>query len=256
VALERYPDPAASELREIIARRTGCRADEVLLGVGSDELITLLLTACARPRRPTDAVSIVTTTPTFVMYKHGARVRGQRVLEVPLDAAWEISLEGLLRAIEVAEPRLVFLATPNNPTGTMPSRERLEKVILAAARSLVVIDEAYIDYAAHGQLEFLREHENVVVLRTLSKVGFAALRVGCEAALAAIPGVSVTPSQGNFLWFRTERPAGEVFAALAERGVLVRTFHERGGRLAHQVRVTVGAPHENDVFLSSLREVA
>ena len=76
-----------------------------------------------------------------------------------------------------------------------------------------------------------------------------------SAALAALPGVSVTPSQANFLWFRSERPASDLFQGLGERGVLVRSFHQRGGRLAQQLRVTIGTGPENDRFLSCLREL-
>jgi histidinol-phosphate aminotransferase len=74
-------------------------------------------------------------------------------------------------------------------------------------------------------------------------------------ALGDVAGVDLTPSEANFLWLKTQKPAGEVFDRLAERGVLVRSFHERGGRLAHQLRVTIGAPRENDAFLSALGEV-
>ncbi len=186
VALERYPDPTSSELREAIARRMTVDPEQILVGVGSDEIIALLLTAFARPRRPHDAVTIVTTSPTFVMYKLSARSRGQRVLEVPLDASFGVAVDGLTRAIEFGEPHLVFLASPNNPTGTMPSAAELELVVRAAKDSVVVVDEAYIDYADRDQLDCMRQHENVVVLRTLSKIGFASLRVGWLAGNAAL----------------------------------------------------------------------
>jgi histidinol-phosphate aminotransferase len=181
-------------------------------------------------------------------------------------------------------------------------------VIRAAPQALIVIDEAYVDYSDRDQLELYRQYDNVAVLRTLSKIGFAALRIGWligrpelvreldkarlpynlnslsqslgtlalgelapEVAatlrsvreqrehladeLARIGGVSVTPSQANFIWFRTERPAEEVFAGLMQRQVLVRSFHARGGRLKHQLRVTVGTADENAAFLQALREV-
>jgi histidinol-phosphate aminotransferase len=308
LSLERYPDPTSSELRGAIARRMQVTAEQILVGVGSDEIIALLLTAFAKPRRANDPVTIVTTSPTFVMYRLSARARGQRVLEVPLDPHFGFAVEGLTRAIEFGEPHLVFLASPNNPTGTMPSAEQLEQIVLAAKSALVVVDEAYVDYADRDQLDCLARHENVVVLRTLSKIGFAALRVGWLAGNAELvreldklrlpynlstpaqrlasvvltelepeieritqtvvaerarvagelsgwSGVELTPSQANFLWIRTERPAGEIFEALKQRSVLVRSFHERGGRLGHQLRVTIGTPAENDAFLTSLREV-
>jgi histidinol-phosphate aminotransferase len=307
VALERYPDPTATELRQAIAARKGVALDEVLAGVGSDELIGLLLTALAAPA-PGAITSIVCATPSFVMYKLSARVHGQRVLEVPLDSAWDIAAEGLLRAVEMSQASVVFIASPNNPTGNAASRERLIRLIEGAPRTIIVIDEAYADYADGDHLDLYRRYPNVVLLGTLSKVGFAALRVGwllarpelvreldkarqpynlnalsqklatlaltdlwqavrgvvervlserarMAAELATWPSVSLTPSQANFFWLQTTRPAAEVFEALCQRKVLVRSFHEKGGRLAHQLRVTVGTPDENDEFLRCLREV-
>ncbi|MCC6214549.1 MAG: histidinol-phosphate transaminase [Polyangiaceae bacterium] len=307
-AWERYPDATAHRLREAIARRAGVEPDRVLVGTGSDEVICTLLTALARPRGRHGSAAVVTTTPTFVMYRASARARGLRVVEVPLDAAWHPSLPALERAIELAAPNLVFLASPNNPTGTVASRETLAALAELARGALLVVDEAYVDYASGDARDLLESHENVALLRTLSKVGFAALRVGwllgrpelvheldkvrppydlptvsqelarvaldelsgeisrvvahvveerarLERALAALPGVVVTPSHANFVWLRTERPASELYAALAARGVLVRSFHARGGRLAHQLRVTVGTRDEDDAFLSAFSEL-
>ena len=242
------------------------------------------------------------------MYRMSARIRGQRVLEVPLDGDWDLALDSLLKGIEHATPNLIFIASPNNPTGNLANRARLEQLIQAAPKSLVVIDEAYIPYADGNQLDLYRRYDNVVVMRTLSKVGFAALRVGwliarpalireidkvrlpynmntpaqllgalavtelapeiativssvvaerarLSAALAELPGIQVTPSDANFLWFRSQRPAAELFDGLRERSVLVRSFHSRGGRLANQLRVTIGTREENERFLSCLREL-
>jgi histidinol-phosphate aminotransferase len=308
VTWERYPDATATELRRALAGYCGVTSEEILVGDGSDEIITMLLSALSQPRDRADGAVIMTTTPTFVMYRMSARVRGQRVLEVPLDAAWDIAEASMLRGIEVSPPNIIFLATPNNPTGNLVSRERLERVIQAAPSSLVVIDEAYIPYSDGNQLDLYRRYENVAVMRTLSKIGFAALRVGwligrpalvaeldkvrlpynmsslaqllgklavselepeirvivatvvaererVSRALADFPGITVTPSQANFLWFRSERPAAQLFQGLGDRGVLVRSFHQRGGRLANQLRVTIGTARENDRFLGSLREL-
>jgi histidinol-phosphate aminotransferase len=305
---ERYPDATSSHLRQALASYSGVSAEEVLVGDGSDEIITMLLSTFSHARDRSGSAVIMTTTPSFVMYRMSARVRGQRVLEVPLDANWDLALDSLLKGIEHAPPNLIFIATPNNPTGNLADRERLERVIQAAPSSVVVIDEAYIPYSDRDQLDLYRRYENVVVMRTLSKIGFAALRVGwliarpsllaqldkvrlpynmnapaqalgaiavtelapeirrivsyvvaererLSAALGALPGIVVTPSQANFLWFKSERPAAELFEGLKARGVLVRSFHQRGGRLANQLRVTVGTSQENDRFLSCLREL-
>jgi histidinol-phosphate aminotransferase len=303
---ERYPDAGAEALRGALAARSGVTPEEVLVGVGSDEIITLLLTAFSHPRERAQTPVLLTTTPTFVMYAMGAKLRGQRVLEIPLDPSWDLPLTSLSAAVRVAEPSLVFLASPNNPTGNKYSLERLVELITALPRSLIVVDEAYIDYSDQNQLELYRRFENVVILRTLSKIGFAALRLGwlvarpelireidkvrqpynlstltqrlgtlavselsseiadtvsyvvkerdrVSAALSELETVQVTPSQANFLWVRSERPASEVFEGLKERGVLVRSFHARGGRLAQQLRVTIGTIAENDAFLTAFR---
>ena len=306
-AWHQYPDASQKDLRKAIAKHLGLKTTQILAGVGSDEIITLLLTVATRLKAKAPAPTLLTTTPTFVMYRLSARIRGQRVMEVPLDADWDLDEEGMLRAIDMAAPNLIFIASPNNPTGTMMSRSRLERVIEAAQQSLVVVDEAYVNYADSHQLDLLDRYENVAVLRTLSKVGFAALRVGwlvghpaliteldkarlpynlptvsqtlativldelgdeiqttCSlvlqersrvaTTLGTMRGVSVVPSQANFLWLKLETPAGDVFSRLTKKGVLVRSFHGRGGRLEQCLRVTIGTPEQNNRFLDALRD--
>jgi histidinol-phosphate aminotransferase len=303
-----YPDAGQKELRKAIADHVGLSPGEVTAGVGSDELITLLLTIASRPRSRSGSATILTTTPTFVMYRLSARVRGQRVMEVPLDSQWDLDLEAMLRAVQFAEPNLIFIATPNNPTGTMASSDRLRELIEAAKDSLIVIDEAYINYASRDHVSLLGQYENVVILRTLSKIGFAGLRVGwlmgskaiiSEVDKARLPynlpthsqklaslalgelapeiegitryvkaerarvaeelrsykAVRVVPSEANFLWLELDRPSEDVFLALGKEGVLVRSFHGRGGRLDRCLRVTIGTEAQNDRFLDALQRV-
>jgi histidinol-phosphate aminotransferase len=307
-AWERYPDPSLAALRRAIAGSLGVTPQEVLPGVGSDEVISLLLTAFVRPLAPADTATVLTTTPSFVMYRMSARCRGLRVLEVPLDAGWDLSVEALKSALAMSPPSIVFIASPNNPTGNLMSRDRLEQVIAQAPQALFVVDEAYIAYSDRDQLELYRRFENVAILRTLSKVGFAAFRLGFLLArpdviaeldkvrlpynvptptqrvaelafgelepeirriagevvqqrakvterLAELPGALVTPSQANFVWLRTARAAGELYDALKQRGVLVRSFHGRGGRLANQLRITIGTEAENEELCRSLAEL-
>lgn len=309
IAFHRYPDARATLLREALAARTGVTPDEILVGTGSDEIISLLLTAVARPRARGGPAQVLTSTPTFVMYRLSALVRGLRVIEVPLDDGWDLPVASFERAIELGSPNLVFIASPNNPTGNLMSRDRLERIIQAAAGALVIVDEAYVDYAPRTQQDLLGKYPNVALLRTLSKVGFAALRIGwlmgpaslvreldkvrlpynlptasqiaaalvlgshgseldriarsvCSerervaSALGGVPRLGVSQSDANFLWIGTERPAGDVFADLAARGVLVRSFHQRGGRLAHRLRITIGTATENDALIAALSEVA
>ncbi|HEY1959029.1 MAG TPA: histidinol-phosphate transaminase [Polyangiaceae bacterium] len=308
VALERYPDARALELKEAIAARTGAPVSSIVVGTGSDELIALLATACARPRGRMTQGTIVAPTPTFVMYRVTARAHGLRAVDVPLDAAWDLDLAAMEKALELMQPNVIFVASPNNPTGNRVSRDRLEALALAAQDTLVVIDEAYVDYAAEGSLRGLREtHPNVAILRTLSKVGLAALRVGwieagdsiaraldkarqpfnvsatSQAAAAAVlrdawgavrehvggvvrerervasaitatRGARALPSEANFIWVETEKAAGAVHEAMLARGVLVRSFHAAGGRMARHLRITIGTPAENDAMLAALAE--
>ena len=178
--LERYPDPRALRLKEAIGRRTGARPRDLLVGTGSDEVISLLVNALARPRARNTQGVVLCCTPTFVMYRITARAHGLKPVEVPLDAAWDLDAAMMGRAIAMMQPNVVFVASPNNPTGNRVSDARLEQVADAAREALVVIDEAYVDYAGPGasrrELRATRPH--VAVLRTLSKVGLAALRIG------------------------------------------------------------------------------
>lgn len=179
VALERYPDPRALRLKEAIARRTGARPDALLVGSGSDEVIALVLTALARPRERNPQPVVLTPAPTFVMYRVSARAHGHKPVEVPLDASWDLDAPTMKRAIEMMRPNVVFVASPNNPTGNRVDDARLRGVIEAAAGVFTIVDEAYVDYATEGSVRGWRdEHANLGVLRTVSKIGLAALRVG------------------------------------------------------------------------------
>ena len=178
VAFERYPDPRALALKEAIARRTGADPAALLLGVGSDEVIALLLTAFARPRDRAPQPVVMMPTPTFAMYRLTARGHGVKPVEVPLDAAWDLDVAMTKRAIVMMRPNLVFLASPNNPTGNCFGTERLREVVSADSSVFSIIDEAYVDYAAGSLRAWRDELPNVGFLRTLSKIGVAALRVG------------------------------------------------------------------------------
>ncbi len=186
-ALERYPDPRALRLKEAIAKRTGARAEDLLIGTGSDEVIALVLTALARPRERAPQPVIVTPAPTFVMYRMSARAHGHKPVEVPLDASWDLDVKMTSRAIEMMRPNVVFVASPNNPTGNRMSDARVREVVDAASGSFTIVDEAYVDYAAEGSVRGWRaEYPHLGILRTVSKVGLAALRVGWLEADAAL----------------------------------------------------------------------
>lgn len=187
VSLERYPDPRALRLKEAIARRTGARPDELIVGSGSDEVIALVLTALARPRERNPQPVILTPVPTFVMYRVSARGHGHKPVEVPLDAQWDLDVPMMKRAIEMMHPNVVFVASPNNPTGNRMTDASLREVVGASSGVFTIVDEAYVDYATEGSLRGWRdEHPNLGILRTVSKIGLAALRVGWLEADAAL----------------------------------------------------------------------
>jgi histidinol-phosphate aminotransferase len=351
VALERYPDPRARRLKEAIALRTGAKVDDLLVGTGSDEVIALVTNALAWPRRRNTQGVILSPTPTFVMYRITARGHGLKPVEVPLDASWDLDVGMTKRAIALTQPSVVFVASPNNPTGNRMSLDRLEEIVAACAGgagartgseeprarrskgssspamaavmlsalgtegdgdpgSLVIVDEAYVDYSGPGaSIRGWRErHPHLGILRTVSKIGLAALRVGwleADAALVAeidktrqpfnvsatsqaaaaavleqawddvqasvarvvaarekladaigaLDGFVVTPSAANFLWVKTPIPSEQVFEHLVRDGILVRSFHKSGGRLASQLRITIGEDSQHDRLLTSLAKV-
>lgn len=178
VSLERYPDPQARQLRAIVARQLGVDGAQLVFGNGSDELIAMLCNAFAGP--------VLYPSPSFVYYKLAAIARGLPLVEVPLGPRFELDEVAVLRAVEDARPSVVFLALPNNPTGTL---WRMDFALEIAARHrdvVVVSDEAYVAYSGVSNLLHLATHPNLVVMRTLSKIGLAGLRVGFTISSRAI----------------------------------------------------------------------
>ncbi|WP_372764777.1 histidinol-phosphate transaminase [Litorivivens sp.] len=171
-ALNRYPDAAAVSLKARLREVMGV-ADEqdILLGNGSDEIIQLLAMAVAEQGR-----SVLAPEPGFVMYRMIATFTGMQYCGVPLDEDFDLDLPAMLAAIEREQPALVFLALPNNPTGNLFSADKVRAVI-EASPGLVVLDEAYTAFTDRDHLSYLH-YPNVLVMRTLSKVGLAGLRLG------------------------------------------------------------------------------
>lgn len=232
VALERYPDPAAHRLREAIGRSVGVAGDHLVFGNGSDELIAMIVNAFAGP--------ILVPAPTFVYYKLAAVARGVPIVEVPLDARWQLDEPALLRAIERERPSVVFLALPNNPTGTL---WRMELALELAARhrdTVIVSDEAYVAYSGKSHLAALAAHPNLIVMRTLSKIGMAGLRVGFTVSAPAIahvlekvrPPYNVSALDQAAATFLVEHAGAWVEAraaeVVAERGRLAAALAARG----------------------------
>jgi histidinol-phosphate aminotransferase len=172
--LNRYPDPQASQLKQDFRTTYAVSSNlEMLFGNGSDELIQLLILAIAKP----DAC-ILTVTPSFSMYKIIAEFVGVRVIEVPLTAeTFALQTNQVCKKIQQHKPALVFLACPNNPTGTLWPQAEVEKIVQQSS-GLVVIDEAYAPFAAYSMLPLVEKYSHVLMLRTLSKMGLAGLRLG------------------------------------------------------------------------------
>lgn len=187
VALERYPDPNARRLRALLVERLNCEAgvaitgENLVFGNGSDELIALLANAFPGP--------LLYPAPSFVYYKLAAIARGLPAVEVPLTETFELDEAALIAAISEHRPSVVFLALPNNPTGTLWRPAIALELAARFPDTIVVSDEAYAAYSAVSNLSALRAHGNLVVMRTFSKIGLAGLRVGYTVQSRAIASV-------------------------------------------------------------------
>ncbi|MDO5357145.1 MAG: histidinol-phosphate transaminase [Conchiformibius sp.] len=179
--INRYPNPAASGLPEALRQAFAVpETAQIALGNGSDELIQLLTMLVARPQ-----AKMLVLEPSFVMYRRNAELFGMECIGVPLKADFSLDLPAVLAAVKTHRPALIFLAYPNNPTGVMFDRAEVEAVI-AAAEGLVVVDEAYGAFSGDSFLARAGQPENLIVLRTLSKIGFAGLRLGYAAGSPAV----------------------------------------------------------------------
>ena len=170
--INRYPDPVAATLKGKIRATTGLPDDMgVMLGNGSDELIQILAMAVNKP-----GAVLMSAEPSFVMYKMISTFTGMRYVGVPLTSDFSLDLPAMLAAIEREQPALIFLAYPNNPTGNLFSADDVKQII-ERANGLVVVDEAYYAFASDSFLSRLADYQNLLVMRTFSKLGMAGLRL-------------------------------------------------------------------------------
>ena len=181
----RYPDPYQLELKAKLAKIKGVNAEQIFLGNGSDEPIDLLYRAFCEPQ--TDEVII--NPPTYGMYKVSADINNVKAKEVLLTNQYDLDTQALLSAIQ-PNTKIIWICSPNNPTGNDVSLEKIE-IILKGFKGLVVVDEAYIDFADRPSFTTrLNEFPNLIVLQTMSKAwGLASLRLGmafCSPELVAI----------------------------------------------------------------------
>ncbi len=299
----RYPDAAATALKEKLREAHHIpEAAALLLGNGSDEIIQIILMAVAG-----NGVSILAPEPTFVMYRQISRCLGLHFTGVPLQADFSLDLPALHAAIATHQPAVIFLAYPNNPTGNRFDPAQIID-LLERAPGLVVVDEAYAPFASHSFMSRLGDYPNMLVMRTLSKLGLAGLRLGylagdaawisefdkvrlpyninsltqattayalqhpafldtqvaailtertrLLAALDAMDGLTVYPTEANFILFRlNQHLAAAVHHGLKTRGILIKNLDQAHPALSGCLRVTVGKPEENDRFLEALRQI-
>ncbi len=296
----RYPDRQAGELRAALAAFHGVRVEQVFCANGSNEVLQCLCLAYGGPGR-----RVATFEPTYALHAHIAHLAVTGVVQGRRRDDFSLDLGQVADVVAAHQPVITFLCSPNNPTGLAEDPASV-RAVLDLAPGLVVVDEAYGQFADWSALSLVEDTRPLVVTRTFSKTwSMAAARLGYlvgpaevvanlervalpyhldafkqlagrlaleftgemeervglivrerQRILAAMGPMAVTawPSQSNFVLFRPEsRKGGEVWAALLERGVLIRDTSSWPG-LSGCLRVTVGTPEENDAFIDALRE--
>ena len=186
LALNRYPDGRVNDLRQALAAYAGMpEGFDIMLGNGSDELISLLAMACDVPVAPGQPKpAILAPLPGFVMYAMSAQLQGLDFVGVPLTADFELDVPAMVQAITETQPAIVYLAYPNNPTANLWAEADMVRVVAAAqaAGSIVAIDEAYQPFSSRTYLDVIRANPaanaHVLLMRTMSKFGLAGVRIG------------------------------------------------------------------------------
>jgi histidinol-phosphate aminotransferase len=257
LALNRYPAERVNELRHALAAYAGMpEGFDIMLGNGSDELISLLAMACDVP-----GASILSPLPGFVMYAMSAQLQGLAFHGVPLTADFELDEAAMLAAIAEHKPSTVYLAYPNNPTGNLWNDDTIEKIVLAQAAQggLVVMDEAYQPFASKSYIDRIARHSHVLLMRTLSKFGLAGVRlgymVGPKALIADIdkvrPPYNISVLNAECALFALEH--AEVFASQAK------DLREQRARLLQALAALPGVtpfPSEANMVLARVPDAA
>jgi len=257
LALNRYPDGRVNDLRHALAEYAGMPAScDIMLGNGSDELISLLALACDVP-----GASVLAPLPGFVMYAMSAQLQGLAFHGVPLTADFQLHEAAMLAAIAAHKPSIVYLAYPNNPTGNLWNDEAIEKIVLAqgAQGGLVVMDEAYQPFASKSYIERMARHPHVLLMRTLSKFGLAGVRLGYmmgpKALIAEVdkvrPPYNISVLDYECALFALEHR--EVFAAQAK------DLREQRARLQQGLAALPGVtpfPSEANMILARVPDAA
>ena len=229
----RYPDPLQWEVKELITKVKNVPVENIFLGNGSDEPIDLLYRAFCEPRID----NVVAIEPTYGMYKVSASINDIEYRKVLLDENFQFTADSLLAATNLYT-KLIWLCSPNNPTGNSLDRKEIVK-LLTSFEGIVVLDEAYIDFASEGSFsEFLSHYPNLVILQTFSKAwGSAAIRLGMAFASTEIIGILnkikypynvniLTQKQALTALKNADQTKAWVKTLLAERTVLVQELEK------------------------------
>jgi histidinol-phosphate aminotransferase len=257
LALNRYPGERVNELRHALAAYAGMpEGFDIMLGNGSDELISLLAMACDVP-----GASVLSPLPGFVMYAMSAHLQGLAFHGVPLTVDFELDEAAMLAAIHQHKPSIVYLAYPNNPTGNLWNDDTIEKIVLAqgAQGGLVVMDEAYQPFASRSYIDRITRHSHVLLMRTLSKFGLAGVRLGYmmgpKALVAEIdkvrPPYNISVLNAECALFALEH--AEVFAEQAK------DLREQRARLLKELAALAGVkpfPSEANMILVRVPDAA
>jgi histidinol-phosphate aminotransferase len=235
LALNRYPGDRVNDLRRALAAHAGLpEGFDIMLGNGSDELISLVAMACDVP-----GATMLAPLPGFVMYSMSAQLQGLQFVGVPLTPDFELDGPAMLAAIERHQPAIIYLAYPNNPTANLWDDALIDRII-EAAPGLVVIDEAYQPFSSRSYAERIARHGHVLLMRTMSKFGLAGVRIGYligpKPLIAEIdkvrPPYNISVLNSECALFALERQ--EIFAQQAaqireERGRIQRALGDMAG---------------------------
>jgi histidinol-phosphate aminotransferase len=297
--LRRYPDPDSRELRDAFAARHSLTREQVFIGNGSDEVLAHVFQGLLKHERPLYFPDI-----TYSFYPVWCDLYGIDHCRVPLADDFSVDISGY-----PASNGGIIIPNPNAPTGILMELESVAALLESSPDSVVVMDEAYIDFGGQSAVQLIDQYDNLLVVQTLSKSrALAGLRVGVamghpdliealvrvkdsfnsypldivaqKAALASVKdeqwfrdccdkviasrerlcaslrglGFEIPPSAANFIFARhRERPAAELFAALRERGIIVRYFDKP--RISEYLRISIGTDEECDALVQALGQL-
>ena len=227
----RYPDPMQWEVKEHIARVKGIYKEQIFLGNGSDEPIDLLIRAFCEPHRD----NVIQMSPTYGMYQVSSDLNGVDVIDIPLTADFQIKTDEVLKSIN-PDTKIIFICSPNNPTGNSLKRADIEKIIKSFT-GLVVVDEAYIDFSTEASfLTQLESYPNLIVLQTFSKAwGLAGVRLGMAFASEAIIKILSKIKYPYNINLLTQQVALKALQDLAGRDKMVKDILEQRSLLAKEL---------------------